>query len=77
MSHDTYALLWSKKANSFHIEPLEQTAKSGMRHFRQEGSNDYLLIAFGSWDEMSTQARELRPVVLEREHVRHLQGAWG
>lgn len=67
--NELWALLWSKKSNGFHIEPLEQAAKSGMRFFNEAIGNDYLLIAFGAADEMHAKADELRPVVIHRSKV--------
>ncbi len=74
---ETYALLWSRKSNGFHVEPLAQTAESGMRFFRANTSNDYLLIAFGTDDEVSAKADELRPLLVEREEVRQLRDSLG
>lgn len=70
--NDTYALLWSRKSNCFHIEPLSETCRSGMRFFFQDSRNDYLLLAVGTDDEMHRQAEKLRPVVTERAEVRRL-----
>lgn len=72
MSNETYALLWSKKSNCFHIELLTDTARKGRTFFFNNSTNDYLVIAFGSHDECSAKADELRPVVREREEVRRL-----
>lgn len=72
MGNELWALLWSRRANCFHIEPLHKTAESGMRFFRINQANDYLLIAVDSRREIETMADELRPVVLERETVRRL-----
>lgn len=73
MSHnDTFALLWSRKSNCFHIEPLTETCRSGMRFFFQDVRNDYLLLAVGTGDDMHQQAEKLRPIVTERAEVRRL-----
>lgn len=69
---ELWALLWSKKANCFHVEPLERTASAGRVFFRSNGTNDYLLLSFGSYDAVSAKADELRPVCREREEVRRL-----
>lgn len=69
---ELWALLWSKKANCFHVEPLERTAKSGQRFFDENMTNDYLLISFGTYDEVSARADELRPLTKERDEVRRL-----
>lgn len=69
---ETYALLWSRKSNGFHIEPLQRTCESGMQFFRHNQANDYLVIFVGTSDECSTQADELRPICIERAEVRKL-----
>lgn len=69
---EQFALLWSRKSNGFHIEPLARARQSGMRFFEQNTSNDYLLIAVGTSDECSAKADALRPVVIERNEVRRL-----
>ena len=72
MSTETHALLWSKKGNCFHIEPLTDTAKKGRTFFLTNSTNDYLVIAIGTRDECGAKADELRPVLREREEVRVL-----
>lgn len=69
---EIYALLWSKQANCFHVEPLERTAESGLRFFTRNQTNDYLLLAYGSYDEVSSKADELRHITYERDQVRRL-----
>ena len=71
---EKFALLWSKRGNCFHIEPLEVTAKNGRRFFAECKTNDYLLVFFGSLDACYVEADSLRPVLLEREEVRRLYG---
>lgn len=70
MNNEIYCLLWSKKANQFHVEPLSKAAKSGMQFLLQAKTNDYLLVAYGSWSEMTSQADELRPILVQRDHER-------
>lgn len=72
--NEIYALLWSRKSNGFHIEPLSRSAESGMRFFQGNTTNDYLLIAFGTDDEVSAKADELRPLLVKREEVKRLYG---
>lgn len=69
---ETYALLWSRKSNGFHIEPLSRTCEAGMRFFHQNQANDYLLLFVGTRDAVSEKADELRPIVHERQEVRRL-----
>lgn len=69
---EIYALLWSRSSNCFHIESLADTARNGMRFFSRDARNDYLLLAFGSRQEMQDRADELRPTITERAEVRRL-----
>ena len=75
MSNDTYVLLWSKKSNCFHIELLHDTVAKGLRFFRAQQTNDYLVIGIGTHDECSAKADELRPTLTERDAVRRLYEA--
>lgn len=71
-SVEIFALLWSRSSNCFHVEPLEQTAKNGMRFFQRESRNDYLLIGYGSHEQVCELAEKLRPIINERAEVRRL-----
>ena len=75
MNDEIYALLWSKKSNGFHTEPLSRTAQSGVRFLQENMTSDYLLITFGTEDEVDAKADELRPLLIEREEVRRLYGS--
>lgn len=66
MGTELWALLWSKSGNGFHVEPLERTAEAGMKFLKANQKNDYLLIAYGTSDEMFEKADELRPICIER-----------
>ena len=74
MSTETHALLWSKKSNCFHIEPLQAAMNNGLRFLRSNSTNDYLVIGVGSLDECGKKADELRPLLQERDEVRRLFG---
>ncbi len=74
MTTELHALLWSKKSNCFHIEPLSSTVKTGQRFFRTDSTNDYLVIDCGTRDYCGKKSDELRPVLREREEVRRLYG---
>lgn len=69
---ETYALLWSKKSNCFHVEELSRTEQSGMSFFFKDAVNDYLLLFTGGYDAVSAKADELRHIVTERAEVRLL-----
>lgn len=75
MNTKTYALLWSKKSNCFHIELLSATVNNGMRFFVGNKTNDYLLIQTGAYKEVQDKADELRQTITERETVRRLYEA--
>lgn len=72
MTAETYALLWSKRPNCFHIEPLADTEKKGRTFFRTNSTNDYLVIYVGTHAGCRDKADELRHVLDEREEVRRL-----
>ena len=72
MEEEKWVLLWSRKANGFHIEPLARTCEGGMRLFTRDQVNDYLVTFTGTFDECSSKADELRPICIERDAVRKL-----
>lgn len=64
---DAYALLWSKRSNCFHVEPLTDTVAKGRRFFINDMTNDYLLIGLGNRDQVYETAEALRPYMLQRD----------
>lgn len=64
---DAYALLWSKRSNCFHVEPLTDTVAKGRRFFLGNMTNDYLLIGLGSREEVDAAADAMRPYMVQRE----------
>lgn len=70
MHAETYALLWSKKANCFHVEPITETVKKGREFFLANLANDYLLVDVGTHETVTSTAESLRHVVHNREAVR-------
>lgn len=64
---DAYALLWSKRSNCFHVEPLTETVDKGRRFFLSDTANDYLLIGLGTRDKVSETADALRPYMVARD----------
>lgn len=64
---DAYALLWSKRSNCFHIEPLTDTVRKGRTFFLTNSSNDYLLIGLGSREEVDAAADAMRPYMVQRD----------
>lgn len=70
---DAYALLWSKRDNSFHVEPLTETVAKGRRFFLQNIANDYLVIGLGTYEETTQAAEALRPHMRARDNVSYLR----
>jgi len=62
----TYALLWSKKSNGLHIEPLESTIAAGLNAMVQNRTTDYVLLAVGEKEDMHAKADAIRPELLKR-----------
>lgn len=71
MSNNHKALLWSKRQNCFHIEPMAQLLHKNLTAFIHEAPlNDYHLIAHGTDEEVRQVADRLRPSLYERDEVR-------
>lgn len=66
MINQTYALLWSKKSNGLHVEPLEATIAAGVNAMCENRTTDYVLLAIGSREEVQAKADGLRPEVEKR-----------
>ena len=64
---EAYALLWSKRSNCFHVEPLTDTVAKGRRFFLNDMTNDYLVIGLGTQDEVAQAADALRPYMVQRD----------
>lgn len=75
MRDDVFALLWSKKANRLHVERLTDSADAGKRFFHRDQANDYLLMGFGSLEQVEGMAEAARPIIEERDQVRRLYSA--
>jgi hypothetical protein len=64
---EAYALLWSKRSNCFHVEPLTETVAKGRRFFLEDMTNDYLLIGLGTNAEVVEAAAAMRPYMVQRD----------
>lgn len=62
----TYALLWSKKSNGLHVEPLEATIAAGLNAMVQNRTTDYVLLAVGEKEDIHAKADAIRPELLNR-----------
>lgn len=69
MIDDIVALLWSKRQNTLHIEPLAETCKQGARACSENRPCDYIVIFAGTRDECSAIADSVRPTLHARSHA--------
>ena len=68
MSNQQYALLWSKRQNSFHIEPLASTLQMNRAAFASDRPlNDYHVIDVGTQQAMYAAAEVRRKTLMGRE----------
>lgn len=66
MSDKQYVLEWSKKANCFHIQPIENTLASNQKCFIEERSHDYLILMVGNHDAVCDMADSWRDRLIDR-----------
>lgn len=64
-----YVLEWSKKSNSFHIQPLETTLAKNQECFIDDRSHDWVLIMVGAHEAVCTMAENNRSRLIAREKV--------
>lgn len=64
-----WVLEWSQKSNNLHVQPLAQTAGLNEARFilNAPPPNDYVVLAVGTYAEITHKADEIRPRVLSRE----------
>jgi len=71
MSTETWALLWSKQQNCFHIEPASDLFKKNVRAFHEDREiNDYHPIHIGSREACEMAANFERYLLNERDYRR-------
>jgi hypothetical protein len=71
MSAETWALLWSKKQNCFHIEPATELFKKNVRAMHENRAlNDYHPIHVGTRDACEKVADLNRYLLKERDALR-------
>ncbi len=63
MSH---VLLWSRRQNALHIEPVEQMLSSNREAYRDDRHGDYIAIAMGPKDQMHAAADACRQTMVAR-----------
>lgn len=66
MSH---VLLWSKRQNALHIEPVDRMLSSNRDAYRDDRGCDYIPIAMGSKEEMHAAADAVRNTLSARQKV--------
>jgi hypothetical protein len=66
-----YVLEWSRKSNSFHIQPLENTLAGNQKCFMNNTSHDYIVLMVGDQDECDRMADSWRSRLQSREENRH------
>ena len=70
MNDQLYALLWSKRQNCFHVEPLIHTLKTNVTAFlRDSDLDDYHILFVGSKEQVYESSEKHRKVLIGRENV--------
>lgn len=64
-----YVLEWSKKSNSFHVQPIEATLSKNQEYFLKDASHDWIVLMVGSFDAITSMADNHRERLIEREKV--------
>ena len=67
-----YVLEWSKKQNSFHIQPLEQTILRNMECFKSNTTHDYIILEIGNHDSICNIAECQRKIITNRSKDKKL-----
>ena len=67
MTTDQYVLEWSQKQGMPHVQRLIDTLSTNRRAYRDDmPTNDYILIAIGTFDEMMDAADAITPTLAKR-----------
>lgn len=61
-----YVLEWSKKSNSFHVQPIETTLAKNQECFMNDKSHDWIVLMVGSYDVITNMADHHRERLIER-----------
>jgi hypothetical protein len=62
-----YVLEWSRKTNSFHVQPLSDALAFAQAAFLSNSANDYRIVMVGTQDVCLTMAENNRDKLRERE----------
>ncbi len=61
-----YVLEWSKKANNFHVQPIETTLAKNQECFLKNTSHDWIVLMVGTLDVITNMANHHRERLIER-----------
>lgn len=61
-----YVLEWSKKSNSFHVQPIETTLAKNQECFLKDASHDYIVLMVGTHDVITNMANHHRGRLIDR-----------
>lgn len=61
-----YVLEWSKKSNSFHVQPIETTLSKNQECFMKDASHDWIVLMVGSFDVITNMADHHRERLIDR-----------
>lgn len=64
-----YVLEWSKKSNTFHVQPIETTLAKNQECFLEDTSHDWIVLMVGSHDVITNMADHHRGRLKERAGV--------
>ena len=64
-----YVLEWSKKSNTFHVQPIETTLAKNQQHFLNDTSHDWIVLMVGNHDVITNMAEHHRDRLKERAGV--------
>jgi hypothetical protein len=60
-------LLWSKRQNALHIEPVDRMLSSNRNCYRDDRASDYLPIHIGTREECDAAAEACRSTLAARQ----------
>lgn len=65
MTHQ-YVLEWSKRSNTFHIQPIETTLAKNQECFLKDTSHDWIVLMVGTHDVITNMADHHRERLIDR-----------
>lgn len=61
-----FVLLWSKRLNELHVEPLERMLSVNRECYRDNEANDFLPLVIGTEADIDAAAEACRPTLAAR-----------